>query len=48
VVPPDTVNGFELPEHIAVDGETAKIGGFVTLTVTTALEVQVPVAPITV
>ena len=48
VLPPDTVNVLEPPKHIADDGDTVNEGALTTLTVTTALVVQVLLAPITV
>ena len=41
VLPPDTVNVLELPKQIADDGETVKFTALTTLTVTTALAVDV-------
>ena len=41
VVPPLTVKLVELPEHMATDGDTVNVTALTTLTVTTALAVEV-------
>jgi hypothetical protein len=48
VVAPPAVSVVELPEHIAVEGETVTVGGAVTVITTVCVALQLPVVPVTV